>query len=128
MKYIKKYENIKDNKKIYPIDLFQPFIEWFCNLYDDIMKKEGWLISHASGLNIPNEYNVPYTNKYGDYWQIQKDDDSILIKDDIEAEKYAKNCGLLIDDYGIIIGYNNVSFLEHPENLEFYKNSNKFNI
>ena len=91
------------------------------------MEDEGWFISYSSAMNITDKYNVSYSNKVGDFWQVQKDDTSDLI-DDMEAEQYAKKYGLLIDDYGVVIGYNNVSFLEHPDNAELYKNLNKYNL
>lgn len=124
MKYIKKYESIL----YYNVDLFEPFIDWFYSIYSDKMKDEGWLISYAYGLSIPDEYIVPYKNRFGDFWQIERNDDDNLISNDIEAEKCAKKYGLLIDDYGVVIGYNGVSFLEHPEELEFYKSVKKYNL
>jgi len=127
MKYIKKFEHTLENKPYYSVELFAPFINWFYDNFHTQMEDEGWFISYSSAMNITDKYNVSYSNKVGDFWQVQKDDTSDLI-DDMEAEQYAKKYGLLIDDYGVVIGYNNVSFLEHPDNAELYKNLNKYNL
>jgi len=128
MKYIKTFEDNIKNKPIYSVDLIHPFINYFYNMYEIKMEEEGWFVSYASGMSIPIGYDVPYSNRVGSFWQVQKDDNSDLIENDIEAEKIAKSCGLMLDDYGVVIGYNGVSFLEHPEELEVYNNINKYNL
>ena len=92
------------------------------------MTDEGWLISYASGLDIPTKFNVPYSNRIGNFWQVQRNDDDDILEDDLKAEKLAKKNGLMIDDYGVVIGYNGISYLEHPEELDFYKNIQKYNL
>ena len=139
MKYIIKIENfkfsVKLNKKfedvgreIYPFGDITPFINWFVDLNDDKMKEEGWLISDSDFGS--SHFIRPRFNgiALGGYWQIQKDDEDGILYSDEDAEKSAKDLGLLLDDEGVVIGYNGVSFLEHPEELEVYKNANKYNL
>lgn len=126
MRYIKKFEEVKP---MYSKDKFFPFVTWFNNIHRSEMNKEGWLIVNAGYLDIPEYIDTeyyPYRN--GDYWQIQRNDEAEILQDDHEAEELAKKKGLLIDEYGVLIGYNGVSFIKHPEELEVYKNINKYNI
>jgi len=126
MKYIKQFEAV--NKR-YNTDEFFPFVTWFNNLHKDEMKEEGWLIVNAGCINIPKYIDTEYyCDKNNDYWQIQRNDEDEILKSDIEAEELAKKKGLMIDDYGVLIGYNGVSFFKHPEELEVYKNANKYNL
>jgi hypothetical protein len=125
---ITKFKIFENNKPDYPDVLLVPFINWFYDNYGDRMEDEGWLILYASGLDMPFDSAVLYSNTVGDFWQVQRNDDSDLIENDIEAVKLAKKSGLILDNYGIIIGYNGVSFLEHPEELEIYKNVKTYNL
>lgn len=127
MKYIKLFEN---KKPYYDVNQIKYFIDWYYSNYSYLMEKEGWLISLAS-LVIPYKYNVSYENRAGDFWQIQRDDEAMILSDfdgDLKAEELAKNAGLLVDDYGVVIGYDNVSFLEQPEKLIFYRDTDKYNL
>ena len=130
MKYIKTFEDsfYNDDKKLYPFEILTPFINWFGNVNRDIMKKEGWIISYSdfdsSNFSLP-KFNF---NKVSGYWQVQRNDDDDIIEDDIAAEKLAKEHGLLMDDEGVVIGYNDISFIDYPEELEKYENINKYNF
>lgn len=119
---------MKHLKHTYSADILEPFINWFYDTYKNKMRKEGWLISYASGLEIPKNIETQYWNKIGDFWQVQKDDNADILEDDIEAEKLARTTGLLFDNYGIVIGYNGISFLEHPEEIDYYKDMKKYNL
>jgi len=121
-------KHLKSSKYTYSADKLSPFIDWFYNTYKDKMNEEGWIISYAQALDIPNTYKTEYWNRSDDFWQIQKNDQYDILEDDMAAEKLAKNLGLYIDDYGIVIGYNGVSFLEHPEEIEIYKDIKKYNL
>lgn len=125
MRYIKKFESIC----YYDADVIRPFISWFYDNFEDRMENEGWLIFYLDHYTIDNMKNYrPYHNIKGNFWQVQKNDDYDILEDDIEAEEYAKKCGLMLDSYGIVIGYDNVSFFEHPEELDVYKNIEKYNL
>lgn len=126
MRYLKTYEEIKP---IYNANKFLPFVTWFNNIHKSEMEKEGWFIVNTAYIDIPEYINTEYyTYRNLDYWQIQRNDDADILKSDKEAEELAKKKGLLIDEYGILIGYNGVSFIKHPEELETYKNVNKYNL
>ena len=126
MKYIKKFEDV--NKKLYPFDDFTPFINWFGVMYEDVMKNEGWLISDSS-FDSSNFIRPVFQGKLlGGYWQVQRNDEDEIIETDIVAEKLAKKHGLLLDNDGVVVGYNDVSFIEHPEELVIYKDYSKYNI
>ena len=110
--------NSFDKKLIYSVDKLMPFIDWFNSVYSKRMKEEGWLISYSQGLKVPDNCYTEYINKFGDFWQIQRNDEDAIIEDDLLAEELAKKAGLLVDDYGIVIGYENVSFIKNPEQLD----------
>lgn len=123
MKYLKKYEK---EKPIYPTNELQPFIDWFYRNFEDEMSHL-WLISYAE-TEIPYYIDIQYKNRIGIFWQVQKNDQSDLLESDEDAEKLAKELGLMIDDYGIIIGFKGVNFLENPEEIDFYKNIQQYNL
>jgi hypothetical protein len=106
--------------KIYPFKEITPFIEWFNNTYSVQMKKEGWFIAMSDFSS--RKY------KDGDFWQVERNDEDEIIEDDIIACDLAEKYGLIIDDEGVVIGFNGVSFLDHPESLDFYKHMNKYNL
>ena len=80
MKYIKLFEN---KKPYYDVNQIKYFIDWYYSNYSYLMEKEGWLISLAS-LVIPYKYNVSYENIAGDFWQIQRDDEAMILSDSLE--------------------------------------------
>jgi len=134
MKYIKKFEHTLENKPYYSVELFKPFIDLFFSFFQYDMIKEGWTICETT-MEIPDKFDISYSNRKGSYWQVQQDFETHIIDDDEDADKIAITYGLLIDSYGIILGYNEVSFLENPDKidnamveLELYKNTRKFNL
>ena len=127
MKYIKTFESV--NKIVYPFQDITPFINWFVNVHKDVIKKEGWLISYS--FFNSKDFTLPKfndNNKANGYWQIQRNDEDEIIENDLVAEELAKKYKLLLNSEGVVIGYNDVSFIDHPEELKYYKNINKYNI
>jgi hypothetical protein len=134
MKHIKTFEDLSNDKPHYDFELFKPFIELFFKCFEDDMVREGWTICYSQE-DIPGNIVIEYSNRKGTFWQVQKDFESNLLNSDEDADVYAKNCGLLIDGFGVVIGYDNISFLENPEKiddvmkeLEIYKNLKKYNL
>ena len=123
-----KFKIFENKKPFYdPIEI-KHFIDWFVDANKDKMEEEGWLISYAS-LDIPSYYNnLQYSNHRGEFWQIQKDDESEILETDGDAERIAKKHRIMFDEYGIVIGYDDISFFEHPESLNIYKDIRKYNL
>ena len=119
--------------KNYPYDDMVPFIRWFGLRYLERMKKEGWLIAtvyHDSLHNLA-EFGV---NGYGDFWEVEGDDEQLIITDTETLYDLAGKTGLMTTD-GIIIGYDGISFLtdskyldSFAEKLKTEQDSNKFGI
>lgn len=132
MKYIKTFENIKQR---YPVEFLRPFIDYLIKKLETNMKNEGWTICYTDDVEIPDEINLSYNNRKGDYWMVQKDFETDILNSDYDADVFAKKYGIMIDNYGVVLGYNNISFLEHPEEInnykemiDFYININKYNL
>lgn len=107
---------LKENKTVYPYQKIRKFVDWFSSEYGDYMNKQGWAIFSAD----------PEVTKYdtsdGLFWQVQVIDDPeefydsegnalIGISTDQEAWDRAAKLGIMLDEYGIIIGYNGNLFI-----------------
>lgn len=111
-----------DNKIIYDFDKIAKFIQWFNEEYGDYSYKQGWAI-FDSDTEEPNEkYNsvrkLNGKNTTGYYWQVQKldvpeDGDALFgeLPSDISARDLAKKLGIMVDEYGVVYGYDGQSFL-----------------
>jgi hypothetical protein len=116
----------KDNSKkiIYPFDKIEKFVKWFNDEYGDYSNKQGWAI-FDSDTELPNEkyhsvrnYRGKILNGY--YWQIQRldnpDENEALfgkLSNDLNADRMARKIGIMVDEFGVIYGYDGVSFLEN---------------
>lgn len=126
------------NKIIYPYNEMESFINWFNKNYYKIAEEQGWGI-FDSDTEVPTKKYISNDSYRGAFWQIQHYDD-LLLNSDTEADELARSMGLMIDEYGLIIGFDGVSFIEHPEFLntkyfDKYKEkidlnliSNKYNL
>lgn len=131
MKYIKLYEayvdehgNLQDfdHKIFYDFDKIGKFVNWFNTEYGDYPTKQGWAI-FDSDTELPNEkyhsertYNGKILTGY--YWQVQRldnpDDDEALfgrLYNDYQADDLARKTGLMVDEYGVVYGWDGQSFL-----------------
>lgn len=117
MKYILKFDGFalnEDTAKIfYPFKTIKHFIEWFNEEYKGYAEAQGWSI-FDSDTNAPNKKYV----SNGNYWQIQKLDapgagEALIgnLSSDDDADIMAKKLGLMIDEYGVIYGWEGTSFL-----------------
>lgn len=121
MRYIKKYENVVKKDiyyQLYPFTKIQYFVDWFYKTYNNVSEFEGWLICNSSSSIIAK--NFKSDEKYDSFWQIQKIDDLNILEDDLQAEKLAKEIGIILDSYnfGIIVGFNGINFLKNPEKIK----------
>lgn len=106
------------NKITYPYQEIENYVSFFNNAMEDIMENEGWGI-FSSGTSYPDE-RYESTDKYGDYWQVQRIDHYEdehgkptfpILKDDSEAWDLARSHGFILDEDGILIGFKNKNFL-----------------
>lgn len=113
------YSKKNNDKKYYPLKDIEIFINWFNSVYGDLIESQGWSIYSSNTCMTSWKYPV---------WEVEKDDDANILATDSQAVNLAKEIGLMLDDMGVVIGYNGVSFIEHPEELEVYKNVRKYNL
>lgn len=111
---------LKD-KILYPFDRIGNFVKWFTEEYGNYPETQGWAI-FDSDTEVPNEKyhsDRKYMGRYvGGYWQIQKldspgEDEGLgNVPTDDAADELAKKLGIMVDEYGIVYGYDGMSFLE----------------
>lgn len=121
-------EQMVVNKKgeiriLYPYDKIKKFVDWFQEEYKDYTQKQGWAI-FDSDTEHPNEkyqsqrmFNGKLLSGY--YWQVQKLDspgegEALFgeLENDYKADNLAIKLGLMIDEYGVVYGWNGQSFLD----------------
>lgn len=108
----------EDSKVLYPYKKIGKFVEWFQSEFGDYATKQGWAI-FDSDTEVPHvKYKFEPSNKFMSVYQVQRLDDpedgSALfgkLKDDYQADDLAKKLGLMLDEYGVVIGWNGESFL-----------------
>ena len=113
-----------NEKIIYPFDKIGKLVSWFNDEYGDYPNKQGWAI-FDSDTELPNEkyhsvrnYKGKTLNGY--YWQVQRLDNPEegealfgRLYNDFDADRMARKLGLMVDEFGVIYGYDGVSFLEN---------------
>jgi hypothetical protein len=127
MKYIKRFENTNNEKIIYPYNQIKYFVDWFQNFFSKKAEEQGWGI-FDSDTSQPLEKYISDSGKYQRFWQIESIDELELLKSDLDADKLAKKMGLMLDEYGLVIGYNGISFLDNPKSLDIYKDMSNYNL
>jgi len=138
-----------NEKIIYPFDKIGKLVNWFNDEYGDYPNKQGWAI-FDSDTELPNEkyhsirnYKGKTLNGY--YWQVQRLDNPEegealfgRLYNDFDADRMARKLGLMVDEFGVIYGYDGVSFLDNniqesilkevrvprSERVELYKDDN----
>ena len=121
--YIDKDGNLKDfDKKIYDFDKIGKLVDWFKNEYEDYSIKQGWSIFDSDD-EAPNEKydSIRILNDKemsGYYWQVQRLDDPEdnealfgKLKSDEQAYDLARKTGLMVDEYGVVYGWDGKSFI-----------------
>ena len=111
-----------DFKVFYDFDKIKKFVDWFQSEHGDYALKQGWSI-FDSDTEQPNEkYHSERTYKgkklNGYYWQVQRldspeDDEALFgkLKNDYAADDLARKLGLMVDEYGVVYGWDGKSFI-----------------
>ena len=111
-----------EDKIDYPYEKVEKLVDYFKEEYQDYMNKQGWDI-FVSDSEVPLE---KYKSKNYLFFQIEKIDEPygeagfyeepgnalIGISSDVEAIELARKLKLMVDDYGVVYGYDGVSFLD----------------
>jgi len=120
-------ENL-NSKQLYLYNEIRYFVDWFNDVYREVANSEGWDIFDSDFLSLLapvalfSQVDVqtaePSTVYYGKkFWQIQRFDEAIL-NSDHDADNLAKEIGIILDPYGVVIGFNGINFLENPEKIK----------
>lgn len=110
-------------KILYDYDKIKKFVDWFQSEYSDYTHKQGWAI-FDSDTESPNvkyhsirKYNGKILNSY--YWQVQRldspgEEEALFgrLPNDYKADELARKLGLMVDEYGVVYGWNGQSFLD----------------
>tara|TARA_R110000772_G_scaffold95789_3_gene194157 strand:+ start:6691 stop:7131 length:441 start_codon:yes stop_codon:yes gene_type:complete len=138
MKHLKLYESFIDSdgelkdfsstdSLYYPYNELKPYIDEFQKKYSDYTESQGWAVCN-SDTEFPNtKYDVEIRRNMKEYqrvvdnegriiynfnyWDIEKLDDMGILKNDLEAEKLAKKLGIIVDEYGVVQGFNDVNLV-----------------
>ena len=127
--YIDEQGNLRDfdfqdkpEKIFYDFDKIKKFVDLFQSEYSEYTTKQGWAI-FDSDTEIPNEkyHSVRTLNGKklnGYYWQVQRlddpgDDEALFgkLQNDFKADDLARKLGLMVDEYGVVYGFDGQSFL-----------------
>lgn len=112
-----------DEKIFYDFDKIGKFVKWFQSEYGDYATKQGWAI-FDSDTEIPNQKyrsQRTYQGKIltGYYWQVQRLDnpgegEALFgrLENDFKADDLARKLGLMVDEYGVVYGWDGTSFLD----------------
>lgn len=127
--YVDEQGNLRDfdsqdqpEKIFYDFDKIKKFVDWFQSEYSEYTTKQGWAI-FDSDTEIPNKkyhsertLNGKILNGY--YWQVQRlddpgDDEALFgkLQNDFNADDLARKLGLMVDEYGVVYGWDSQSFL-----------------
>lgn len=109
----------EETKILYPYNKIGKLVDWFQSEYGDYAEKQGWSI-FDSDTEVPHiKYKFEPSNKNKSVYQVQRFDDPEegqalfgRLKNDYEADDLARKLGLMVDEYGVVIGWDGQSFLE----------------
>ncbi len=107
-----------DSKIVYPYSKIAKFVTWFDKEFGDYAAKQGWFIV-SSDSDVPKiRYQPEDGNKFNLFFQVQRIDDPMdgealfgRLKNDQEAYELAKKIGLVLDENGVVIGWENEIFI-----------------
>lgn len=107
-----------DSKIVYPYARIAKFVTWFDKEFGDYAAKQGWFIV-SSDSDIPKiRYKPEDGNKFNLFFQVQRIDDPMegealfgRLKNDHEADELAKKLGLVLDEHGVVIGWDDEIFI-----------------
>lgn len=112
----------EESKIVYPHKKIGKFVDWFQKEYGDYASKQGWAI-FDSDTELPNtKYKSESGNKFHSYYQVQRLDspeegEALFgkLKNDHQADVLAKKLGLVLDEFGVVIGWNGENFITESE-------------
>lgn len=115
----------------YPYNELKPYVDQFQKKYSDYVESQGWAI-FDSDTEVPNvKYDInirknmkEYQQKSAltnlrynlNYWDIEKLDDMQLFKYDIDVYSTARKMGIIVDEYGVIQGFNGKNLVSEYNN------------
>lgn len=105
-------------KILYPHEKISKFVNWFQSEYGDYAAKQGWGI-FDSDTELPHtKYKFEPSNKWMAVFQIQRIDnpgegEALFgrLKNDYNADDLARKLGLMVDEYGVVIGWDGELFI-----------------
>ena len=101
--YVNDYGSLKDFSfgVHYPFDEIEKMVLWFSDEHSEQMYDEGWKIIRSDDNYPKQKYDSPKG-----FWRVAMSEPFMGgVKSEMEADVKAKGLGLLVDDYGIVIGY-----------------------
>ena len=108
----------EESKVVYPYSRIAKFLDWYEKEWGDYAKEQGWGIFTSDSDTPKIKYKAEPGNKYNYVFEVQRIDDPIegealmgKLKTDMEAERLAEKTGLMLDEYGVIIGFNGELFI-----------------
>jgi len=124
-------------KTDYPYHKIEKLVSYYKEEYRDYMDKQGWFIFQSDSPSIGDKYNSDYN---GYFWQVQVVDEPygeagfynkkgnalIGIKTDQEAIQLARKTGLMVDDNGLVYGFQGHSLLDNNNLGESIENNKPF--
>jgi hypothetical protein len=126
MKHLKRFEAMsvdssgrlrdESSKILYPYEKISKFVEWFRDEWGDYVRKQGWDIFLSDSSEPTEKYKLD-SNVSG-FFRVERIDDPTegeglfgRLKSDIHAEELAKKLGLVLDEYGVVIGWQDDIFI-----------------
>lgn len=109
----------EDNKITYPYKKIAKFLKWYEQEWGSYAEEQGWFIVTSDTDTPKIKYKAEEGNKYNLFFQVQRIDDPMegeakfgRLKNDSEADELAKKTGLMLDEFGVVIGWEGESFLD----------------
>lgn len=108
----------EESKIIYPYSKIKKFVDWFNKEYGDYAQKQGWAIFDSDTELPDTKYKMEPGRKFRSYFQIQRLDSPSegealfgKLTNDYEADELAKKLGIMVDEFGVVIGWDGENFL-----------------
>jgi hypothetical protein len=108
----------EENKILYPHKKIKNFVEWFQEEYGDYVAKQGWGIFDSDSFQPHIKYKFEPNMEYGTVFQVERLDfpeegEALFgqLKNDFQAEELAKKLGLILDEFGVVIGWGGELFI-----------------
>ena len=108
----------EENKILYPYKKIARFVEWFQEANGDYMAKQAWGIFDSDSFQPHIKYKFEPSIEYGTVFQDERLDspeegEALFgqLKNDFQAEEMAKKLGLMLDEFGVVIGWDGELFI-----------------